>query len=97
MMKEIKVDADPVINRQCNLQAKWNGTTPFEEYKAMKGKKKDSGFNTKFSTDTECAEILDKKDKRSCEFYNKFVKGITDCCDTHECNMNCPNCRVTHR
>lgn len=97
MMKEVKVNADPLINRQCNLQAKWNGTTPIEEYRAMKGKKKGDEFNIKFSNSPDCTEILDRKDRSSCKFYNKFVKGITDCCDGHECNMNCPNCRVTHR
>lgn len=95
---------DELITRQLTLQAKWNGTTVEEEYKEWhkgtyppKQKRKD-GTDQKINIINLEGEKklqnghLPKHQADSCIYYNKFVKGIKNPCEGHQCTLHCPNC-----
>lgn len=97
-----KICVDEEIQRACELQAKWNGTTVEEEYKETvkyrNKKNKLNGFKAINSDDVSLhnantTRILDKYEAQGCKYYNQNIKGINNPCSA-ECNLMCPNCIV---
>lgn len=99
-MSERKIASkDSEIQRACELQAKWNGTSIEEEYKKTMSFKKNmkAGFAIKSKEEVKLLKaaadrVLLRTEAQACKYYNKHIKGIKNPCEGNECTLNCKYC-----
>lgn len=98
MEEKMIVTKDKEIQRACELQAKWNGTTIEEEYKkTMSYKRIKIGFDVKSKDEVELQKARSSRqliphEVQACKYYNQHIKGIKNPCEGNECTLNCKYC-----